>query len=367
VRFYLPSVDPLELYASPVNFDPDTPMFDISSPFHYAGDIQREIGAFYTTGMVEDHTGLNNGRFGEAAFLAQCDEVMEERERMLMLELEKMKEGFLYCLFDTPDRVQHMFWRFRDAAHPANAALGGGDWGCVIDDYYARCDAVIGRVMARAGDDTLLIVLSDHGFNAFRRGLHLNSWLRDQGYLAVKPGAEDAGEEDFLRQVDWSRTKAYALGLGSMYLNLGGREANGIVSPDDAPALAREIAGRLTGLVDPASGDVAVRRVVTRDDVYRGAFAGESPDLVVGFGEGYRSSWATGLGGVPRELFEDNTKRWSGDHIIDPSLVPGVLFMNRPFDASAPRLIDMAPTILSTLGVAPAPTMEGRTLLGDSP
>jgi predicted AlkP superfamily phosphohydrolase/phosphomutase len=365
VRFLVPRLEPFELYASPVNFDATAPMFEISAPFHYAGELQREIGTFYTTGMVEDHTGLNNGRFSESAYLAQCDEVMAERERMLMLELEKMREGLLFCLFDTPDRVQHMFWRFRDSSHPANRTQGAGDYAEVIDDYYVQCDAVVGRVLERIDGDTLLIVLSDHGFNSFRRGLHINSWLRDNGLLALKGGAESGHEsEDFLRNVDWDRTKAYALGLGSVYLNVRGREANGIVRPDEMPAVSRAIVAGLTGLIDTASGDVAVRRVVMRDEVYQGAFAASSPDLVVGFGGGYRSSWATGLGGVPECLFEDNTKRWSGDHIIEPSLVPGVLFMNTPFDSSSPRLTDMAPTILSALGVAKGEAMEGHSLLG---
>src|SRR5207244_4174635 len=105
---------------------------------------------------------------------------------------------------------------------------------------------------------------------------------------------------------------------------------------------------------------VAVRGVSQRREVYSGRFADQSPDLVVRFSSGYRASWSTALGGVPSGCFEDNVKKWGGDHIVDPSLVPGVLFMNRPFKQAA-RLVDLAPTILTALGVAADAAMEGRS------
>jgi len=229
----------------------------------------------------------------------------------------------------------------------------------------------VGRVLERADERTLVIVLSDHGFSSFQRGVHLNSWLHANGYLALKAGVEPGeGAGEFLREVDWSRTRAYALGLGSMYLNVAGREAHGIVRPDEAAPLAATIAGALTGLRDEARGAVAVRGVATREQVYRGPFAAESPDLVVRFAAGYRVSWGTALGGVPggggrggAGLVEDNVKKWGGDHIIDPLLVPGVLFMNRPFRTDGARLLDLAPTILAALGVPAGAEHEGASLL----
>ena len=208
--------------------------------------------------------------------------------------------------------------------------------------------------------DTLLIVLSDHGFNSFQRGVHLNAWLREHGYLALKPGVtpgHEAGE--FFKQVDWGRTKAYALGIGSIYLNVRGRESEGIVEPAQAESVAQELAGGLTNLIDPQRGARAVRCAKTKREIYAGAYLDEAPDLVVGFAAGYRASWTTALGGIPAELFEDNVKKWGGDHIIDPSLVPGVLFMNRPFDGSSARLVDLAPSILSALGAVAPGVMEG--------
>jgi predicted AlkP superfamily phosphohydrolase/phosphomutase len=176
----------------------------------------------------------------------------------------------------------------------------------------------------------------------------------------VKPG-EEAGE--FFRNVDWSKTKAYALGLGGIYLNLKGREGQGIVSMEDGEVIKSDIVKGLTGLRDSERGEVAVRSVVTREAIYSGAYISEAPDLLVNFAPGYRVSWGTPLGGTPEGLFENNTKKWGGDHMIDPVLAPGVLLMNRPFQGDNASLVDLAPTILSTLGVPKGSAMEGSSLL----
>jgi predicted AlkP superfamily phosphohydrolase/phosphomutase len=366
VRFHLVRLEPvLELYASPLNFDPQWPLFPISHPTDYAAELEEKLGTFYTTGMVEDHGGLNNGRFDEGAYLAQCRQTLRERESMMLYELGRMKDGFFFCLFDTPDRLQHMFWRFGEDGHPANRDGNGStrNWKSVIEDHYRECDAVIGRALEHADDDTLFITLSDHGMNSFQRGMHLNSWLHDQGLLAFRNGGPGEEAGDFFRGVDWSRTKAYALGLGGIYINLQGREQQGIVDPAEAERLKAAIAAALAGFPDPERGQIAVRRVCTREQIYSGPYAAESPDLLVNFAAGYRVSWETALGGSPRGHFADNTKRWGGDHIIDPLLAPGVLLMNRPFHGDSARLLDMAPTILNALGVPQGSAMEGHSLL----
>lgn len=365
VRFFLVRADTtVELYASPVNFDPHTPMFPISWPHEYSGHLAQRLGRYHTAGMAEDHGGLTNGRLDEEAFLQQCDNVYGEREAMLLDELPRLDEGLLFCLFDTPDRIQHMFWRFREPDHPANRGGCRGGFDHVIEDHYRRCDATVGKVLDAADDQTLLIVLSDHGFNSFRRGVHLNTWLHDQGLLAMKNGHRP-GEEgaDFFRTVDWSRTQAYAVGLGGIYLNRRARESQGTVDAADAERLVPAIAERLTGLEDAERQRRAVRRVVASEEVYHGPHAGDAPDLIVQFDTGYRASWQTALGGIPAGTFEDNTRRWAGDHIIDPELVPGVLLINRPYRTERPAMIDLAPTILGALGVPPEPTMCGEALL----
>jgi predicted AlkP superfamily phosphohydrolase/phosphomutase len=364
VRFFLKTVAPgvLELHASPIQFDPYNPLFPISSPGTYAGELANAIGPYHTAGMVEDHAGLSNGRLDEIGFLDQCDDLWAEREAMLLHELDRLDGGLLYCLFDTPDRVQHMLWRHREPDHPANAGIGTSpEMARALEEQYTKGDAVLGKILEAAGDDALVIAMSDHGFTSFQRGVDLNRWLFNQGLLALKPGevpGESAG--DMFRAVDWERTRAYAVGLGGIYLNLAGREAGGIVRPEEAAGLTAKIAQSLAGLEDPERGEVAVRAVRSREELYDGPYAGESPDLVTLFSRGYRVSWGASMGGVGEHLIEDNTKLWSGDHIVDPELVPGMLAMNRPFRTDGARLEDLTPTILEALGV-PAGDGTGRT------
>lgn len=365
VRFHLVRLEPtFELYASPVNFDPEAPLFPISHPDDYAGRLAGSIGTFHTTGMVEDHTGINNERIGEEAFLDQCDLAWREREAMMLHELEQFEEGLFYCLFDTPDRVQHLFWRYREPDHPANRGrmLQPG-FAQVIEDQYRRGDEVVGKAVQYADSETLVIVLSDHGFGSFQRGVNLNTLLFDEGLLALREGARPGQAcRDFLLDVDWARTSAYALGLGGIYLNLEGREGQGPVKAEAAEEVRAAIIRRLSGLIDPVRGTVAVRGVRTRQSVYSGPFVDEAPDLIIDFARGYRASWSTSLGGAPEGHFEDNIKKWSGDHIIDPDLVPGILFMNRPHRQPGAGLADLAPTILDALRVPRGKAMEGSSL-----
>ncbi len=364
VRFHLVALDPFTLHATPVNFAPGAPLYPISAPWDYAGELDAALGTYYTAGMVEDHTGLMNGRIDEAAFLDQCAIVMREREAMLGHELARFREGFLFCLFDTPDRIQHLFWRFGEPGHPANREPFDRALARVIADHYRACDAVVGRVVEAAGDDALVIVLSDHGFGSFQRGIHLNGWLCRHGYLSLRRGVEPREAGDMLRQVDWDRTSAYALGLGGIYLNRRGREANGILDDDAAAATALRLADELGALEDDTRGARAIRRVVRREEVYHGPYLADAPDLLVCPAPGYRASWATGLGGVPGAVFEDNTRRWGGDHIVDPALVPGVLFVSGPFDGARASMLDLGPTILAAFGIPAGSAMVGRSLFG---
>jgi predicted AlkP superfamily phosphohydrolase/phosphomutase len=367
LRLLLTSRTPhLVLYASAVNFDPSSPVFPVSHPAAYSADLAALIGTYGTAGLIEDHSGLTNGRFGYEAFLEHCRLAFRERAAMLDCELGRLSDGLLFCLFDTPDRIQHMFWRFGDKEHPANRRLpeAGGDFTRVIAEHMQECDSLVGRLLDQVDRDTLLLVASDHGFASFRRGVHLNGWLRTAGLLAVKSGTPGgAASAGSLADVDWPRTSAYAVGLGSIYLNVRGREAQGAVDPDDAAALADRIARALTGLKDPEHGEVAVLSARSRRDVYHGAFASEGPDVLVGCARGYRPSWSTALGGVTDTVFEDNDRPWSGDHIMEPSQVPGVLYANAPLKTRTPNLLDLAPTILAALGCRKTGIMEGEDLL----
>ena len=223
-------------------------------------------------------------------------------------------------------------------------------------------DTLVGLAMDHADDQTALFVLSDHGFCRFRRGLNLNAWLLENGYLALKEGANESGP--YFKGVDWSRTRAYTMGLAGLYLNLKGRESQGIVNPGaEAEALKQELIAKLNQLRDPEDGEVAIRTVYATNALYKGPYLAEAPDLIVGYNEGYRTSWDAAVGKVTAHVFEDNSKAWSGDHCVDPLLVPGVLFSNRKLDADDPGIEDMAPTALQLFGLKPPAWMEGKSLV----
>jgi predicted AlkP superfamily phosphohydrolase/phosphomutase len=296
---------------------------------------------------------LNEGAIDEAAFLAQAELIKQEREAMFFSALERTRRGVVACVFDTTDRVQHMFFRCLD-----KNLEGHGPFGNVIENLYRDMDRLVGETIRRAGEGAAVMVLSDHGFCSFRRGLNLNSWLHRNGYLALK---EDAGESgDYFEGVDWARTRAYALGLGGLYLNLRGREANGIVPPQEAETLREELVAKLTGLRDKDTGEEAIRRAYSTAELYRGPYLDAAPDLIVGYAAGYRISWDAAIGKVRRDVFEDNDKAWSGDHCVDPELVPGVLFSSFKVDAEDPGIEDMAPTALQLFGVPQPDWMEGK-------
>ncbi len=368
VRFYARQVSPhVEFYVSPVNFDPAAPlpMYPVSSPVEYAKELSEVIGPFSTLGMAEDHTGLNNGRFDEAGYLAQCDLVRAEREKMTFHELERFSEGLFFVVFDTPDRVQHMFWRFRDSGHPYFDRERAPELTRQIEEHYKLYDPLLARVLEHVEGDTLLVVLSDHGFNTFRRAFHVNTWLCENGLMALKDNKkpdEDLG--DGFSAVDWSKTYAYALGLAGIYLNFKGREGQGIVEEGaDAERVRRAICDGLTGIADPGTQRAAINSVGRREQLYAGAHQTDAPDLLVNYAGGFRVSWQTALGGMPHGLFEDNMRRWSGDHIIDPEVVPGVLFLNRAARHNHCDIRDLAPTILNYFGIPKHAAMERESLL----
>jgi predicted AlkP superfamily phosphohydrolase/phosphomutase len=358
-RFYLKELAPeVEVYVTPVNIDPGHPDLPISHPVTYSIYLAKLFGPYATLGLAEDTWALNEHVLDDDAFLAQAYGNHEDRERMLFDALDKTKQGLCTCVFDTTDRVQHMFWRYLDEDHPAARDVPHSQHPKVIQDLYERMDRLIGRVMEKIDDDTLLMIISDHGFKSFARCMNLNAWLHQNGYLALKDGKTESG--DWFEDVDWSRTRAYTMGLNGLYLNIKGREKQGIVDPSEVEALKGELQKGLDGLVDPASGTVGITGVFIADNVYRGPYTENSPDLIVGYGAGYRASWDSVMGKVTSQIFEDNIKAWSGDHCIDPRLVPGVLFSSHKFIEDKPAIVDVAPTILKLFGLALPSHFDGK-------
>jgi predicted AlkP superfamily phosphohydrolase/phosphomutase len=351
------------LYMSPVNLDPEKPAMPISHPSYYATYLANRIGTFSTLGLAEDTWALNEGVTDDGTFLKQTYDIDREREAMFFASLDRLRYGSLVCVFDATDRIQHMFWRYLEEGHPAGRDAATAEHRLAIRELYRHNDALVGRVMARLRPGDVLMVISDHGFSSFRRGVNLNAWLRQEGYLTLKDGAE--GREEWLRDVDWTRTRAYCLGLTGMFLNLHGREQHGIVRPgDEARALKREIIAKLNGLLDAERGEIGIREVFDTSALYSGPYLENAPDLLIGYNAGYRTSWDCATGVVTAPVFEDNVKAWSGDHCIDPRLVPGVFFCNRATDTEDPALIDIAPTALRLFGIEPPAHMDGKALAG---
>jgi predicted AlkP superfamily phosphohydrolase/phosphomutase len=363
-RFFPMSLDPedMKLYLSPINIDPESPALPISSPYIYSIYLSRLIGPYATLGLAEDTWALNERVIDEDAFLKQCYLNHEEREQMFFHELRKIKKGVCCCVFDTTDRIQHMFWRYRDGeSHPALRGLDPNSHAWVLEDLYKRMDSMIGKVLDMLDYNTLLMVISDHGFKSFQRGVNLNTWLYKNGYLALKEGA--TGKEDWLQAVDWSKTKAYTLGLSGIFLNIKGRESQGIVSPGkEAQKLKEELIQKLTGLKDMDRRENAITTVYDSASVHHGPYSQDGPELIIGYSPGYRASWEAATGMVTDSVCSDNIKSWSGDHCIDPEHVPGVFFSSRPPDKMDPKLIDIAPTLLWEFGLKIPPNMEGRPL-----
>jgi len=351
------------LYMSPICIDPEKPAMPIAHPSYYATYLAKRIGPYSTLGLAEDTWALNEGVIDDGTFLQQTYDIDRERESMFFAALDRLKRGSLVCVFDATDRIQHMFWRYTEQGHPAGAGRDGAQHRDAIQKLYQHNDALVGRVIERLRDGDVLMVISDHGFSSFRRGVNLNSWLRREGYLMLKDGADGTGE--WLRDVDWQKTKAYCLGLSGMFLNLRGRERQGIVAPGaEASALKAEIIAKLNGLPDGERSEIGIREVFDTATLYEGPYVDNAPELLIGYNAGYRTSWDCATGVVAGPVFEDNARPWSGDHGIDPRLVPGVFFCNRAIDSDQPSLIDIAPTALRLFGIEPPGYMDGRPLAG---
>jgi predicted AlkP superfamily phosphohydrolase/phosphomutase len=301
------------LYFLPLQIHPLHSAWAYATPPQFVRKTWETCGSFLSLGWPQDTTGLEEQWITDDQFLQLCDSIFRTRRNILLYHLKSFREGLFANVFDSLDRIQHMFLRDRPD---------------VIERWYQKFDEVVGLssqlVESKGWKDLRLIVVSDHGFTAFDHKFHLNRWLLERGYLALKPGQV----EHNLHAVDWSRTSAFGVGLNSLYLNLQGRESQGSVSADRREALSEEIRAGLLALHGP-DGREAVQQVSTQKEAFEGSLAAYGPDLLVGYAPGYRASAQTGLGGWEDRLFEPNTDHWGADHCIAPQAVPGVLFCNQ--------------------------------------
>ncbi len=375
-RFKLLSIDPeVRLYLSPIEFDPENlpPGFDITTPPSFVDELTHEHGLFKTKGWMIDTWSLTNGTADEQTFLDDVKMTVDKEKEILDGLLAKDDWDVLVHYFEFPDRVQHMMFRFFDPKHPLYTAEGAAKWGGSILASYQEMDRIVGEVM-RKRPQAALMVLSDHGFASFRRGMNYNTWLAKNGFMSLtgedakRKNLEDLFDKgDFFTNVDWSKTKAYALGLGQIYINLRGREAKGIVNPGaDYRQVAAQIKAGLEAFVDEETGEHPVAHVFTRDEAYNGVYDPVLiPDLIPSNNEGYRVGWQDSLGGIGKTIVEPNTEIWSGDHCsVYPPLVQGILFSN--FKLNAPTgayMGDVMPTILDLYKVKPTTNLDGKSLL----
>jgi len=369
VRFYAQQLRPnFSLYASPVNISPASPFMPITSPDDFVEEIFSSVGFFYTQGMPEEQEALKDGVFDDDEYIEQVALIQEDTGRMVDFALDRFEPGdatFVY--FSDLDMQSHMLWRHGDPKHPDAPPLPGYDPATSpahahdIENFYRHVDVALGGIRKRLPADTLLIVMSDHGFERYTRKLHLNAWLRDAGYLVMKD-AKKAGHI-LTGDVDWSKTQAYGVGFNGLYLNLAGRESEGIVPAAKADALMAEISGKLEALRDPDGGESVVLKMYQANEIYSGTRISDAPDLVVGYNRGYGCSDESTLGEITEEILEDNTSRWSGNHLMSPDVVPGILLMNRKLSSDGHDLTDVTATVLSHYGIQMLPGMTGEPIL----
>jgi predicted AlkP superfamily phosphohydrolase/phosphomutase len=375
-RFHVISVQPeVKIYLSPINFDPRhlPPGFDVSAPPKWAPQLAEKYGLYKTLGWQIDTWAISEGFADEQMFWDDMTFTVAQDRKMFDAFLDGDEDLMVQC-FEFPDRVGHVFWRLMDTKHPAYNAALAQQWGNALLHSYEKMDQIVGDAMAAADKHhATLIVLSDHGFASFRKAVNYNTWLVMNGYLRLKTGVtvKDRNVEmlfdqgQFWENVDWSHTKAYAMGLGEVYLNVKGREAQGIVTPGpEYDALKQELKTKLVAMQDPEDGAYPVRRVLTREEIYKQFDPNMIPDLFVLNNDGYRVSWQTALGGIPKTLIDTNNATWSGDHCsVDPEIVKGIFFMNRKLSTPRPPYIaDVYPTVLGLLGVKAPYALDGVEL-----
>ena len=340
VRLHLVEGYPrLQLYVSPIQIDPRNPVVPISSPSDYAATLAEDIGLYHTIGMPEETWSLNEGHLSDAAFLDMERTLLAEREAMFYQALEARDSEVVTGVFVQTDRVSHMFYRGLDPEHPLHDETDA-EARDAIRWIYTEADRILGETLSRLGPEDRLLVISDHGFAPFRWAAHLNSWLAENDYLVLQPGQAQSGIG--FAQVDWSKTRAYAVGLNGLFLNRAGREAQGIVADHDVAALKASLTADLEAWTEPDTAGDIVRTVFDGAEIYDGNANGDAPDLVIGYQPGVRASWQTTLGAVPLLTIEPNDRKWSGDHCMAPDAVPGVLFTSFGGDHGIDGIGDIA-------------------------
>lgn len=374
-RFHLASIAPeIQLYLSPIHFNPASlpPNVKITAPRGLAKDLAKRFGLYKTMGWSIDTWSMSEETIDEPTFLDDVTFTVQQYRKMMGGLLSEKDVRLYVQVYEFTDRVGHVMWRFLDPQHPAYDAVKAAKFAPSVERNYVQMDAIVGDALKQLGPDDLLLVCSDHGFATWRRSINYNTWLATHGYLVLKGGNEKQADlellfsqGEFWPNVDWTRTKAYSLGIGEIYVNLRGREAQGTVEPGaEYDELRKEIRTGLMTLVDEATGRRPVERVYLREEAYREFDPDVIPDIFVTNSDGYRVSWQATLGVVTPELYEVNRQVWSGDHCsVDPDVVPGILLSSRPLRKEPrPNMADVPATIYKALGLSPPEKLDGEPL-----
>lgn len=366
VKFFLLELgEKFRMYISPIHISPLHPAAQISTPASYSTELAEKNGLFHTINLPADTHALSKGSFTMENFIVQAMSVFDESRKLFHYELERYltrKSGFLFFYFSSLDQGQHMFWALKDKDHPFFHPDESKKFAFMTDELYRKHDRVLGEMLQKIPPGIKIVVMSDHGFAPFHKEVNLNTWLLNEGYL--KLDVDDLDEEvSLLEYAHWGETKAYAIGLNGLYLNLNGREAEGIVTPGEKRKLLEELAAKLEGIKDPETGAQIVTKAFIAEDHFSKDFLDRAPDIIVGCNKGYRVSGSSALGGMNPRIVTPNMDWWSGDHCMNPMHVPATFISNFKINKQVPDITDMAPTILKTFGIENPSTMTGKSLI----
>ncbi|MCP5110618.1 MAG: hypothetical protein GY953_07260, partial [bacterium] len=361
-RFYVREVHPhLRVYMPPINIDPSDQAMQVTHPPEMGAEIAAAIGPFWTKGLPSDTKAFDYRVIDDAGYVKQAELILKERLALFDYEWSRFQTGLFYFYVSSTDQDAHMLWRNMDKTHPMHDR-SDARYGAYLPYLYEEMDKLVGKVLPAVDDNTLLIICSDHGFAQFGRQFHLNTWLRDNGYLKLRAGTEKK-EKTNIFDVDWARTLAYGIGFNGLYINQEGREWQGSVGPGRRREMAARITKELEEITDPETGQRPVAKVYQREEVYSGDLTYEMPDLLVGYTPGYRASDGSILCDTGKPLVDLNTRAWSGDHSMAKDLVPGTLFTSAAVGRDNPEILDLPVTILDYFGFPKPEHMVGKSLL----
>ncbi len=359
-KAYLFSVEPeFNMYLSSIQIDPENPVVDFTYPNKYSKELADAIGLYNTLGMPEDTNALNENAITDKVFLEQVTQIEDERNKMFWYEFNRFDKGVFAFVFDSGDRLQHMYWDEKNLFNVKEGLSVNKE----VVDYYIKKDNLLGEVLNKINNKTALMIFSDHGFTSFERAVSINRWLVDNGFMTLTNEYDGKDEGALFKFVDWSKTKAYSMGFAGIYINLKAREGQGIVEEAEKEEILNDIIKKLEDFKDPKNNKKVITHAYKMEEIYHGDYVKDASDIVIGFEPGYRMSWQSAIGGLTQEIVIDNMKKWKGDHIVDPSHVPGVLFTNFKTNNENPSLLDIAPTILNILKIEISKDIDGKSLI----